>query len=87
MLKAHRDSMIGAGIYDGDLLIVDRSEIAVNGSIVIAVVHGELTVKRLQRDALGLRLMPENPKYKPIVIGENSDFLIWGCVTHAIHNF
>lgn len=87
MLKVEGDSMIGAGIYDGDLLIVDRSEIAVNGSIVIAVVHGELTVKRLQRDALGLRLMPENPKYKPIVIGENSDFLIWGCVTHAIHNF
>ncbi|WP_022954817.1 LexA family protein [Leucothrix mucor] len=87
MLKVEGDSMIGAGIYDGDLLIVDRSEAAVNGSIVIAVVHGELTVKRLQKDALGLRLMPENPKYKPIVIGENSDFLIWGCVTHAIHNF
>ena len=87
MLKVAGDSMIGAGIYDGDLLIVDRSETAVNGSIVIAVVHGDLTVKRLKQDATGLWLMPENPKYQPIAIGENSDFLIWGCVTHAIHNF
>lgn len=87
MLKVEGDSMIGAGIYDGDLLIVDRSETAVNGSIVIAVVHGDLTVKRLKRDASGVWLMPENPKYQPIAIGENSDFMIWGCVTHAIHNF
>lgn len=87
MLKVEGESMIGAGIYDGDLLIVDRSETAVNGSIVIASVHGDLTVKRLKRNASGTWLMPENPDFKPIPVGENSDFLIWGCVTHAIHNF
>ena len=87
MLKVEGDSMIGAGIYDGDLLIVDRSETAVSGSIVIASVHGGLTVKRLKQDATGVWLMPENPDFKPILVSESSDFLIWGCVTHAIHNF
>ena len=79
--------MIGAGINDGDLLIVDRSENAVNGSIVIACVQGDLTVKRLKQDASGTWLMPENPDYKPIPIDEGSDFFIWGCVKHAIHNY
>lgn len=87
MLKVEGDSMIGAGINDGDLLIVDRSETAVNGSIVIASVHGDLTVKRLKQDAYGTSLMPENPAFKPIPIGEGSDFFIWGCVKHAIHNY
>lgn len=86
MLKVEGDSMIGAGIHDGDLLVVDRSETAVDGSVVIAVVHGDLTVKRLKRDASGVWLMPENPKFKPVQINENSDFLIWGCVTYVIHN-
>lgn len=87
MLKVEGDSMIGAGIHDGDLLIIDRSRTAVNGSIVIAVVHGELTVKRLQRDAAGIQLVPENPAFQPIKISDESDLHIWGCVTHAIHNF
>ena len=78
--------MIGAGIHDGDLLIVDRSKTAVNGSVVIAVVHGELTVKRLQRDSRGIQLVPENPAFKPIHIHDESELVIWGCVTHAIHN-
>lgn len=86
MLKVDGDSMIGAGIHDGDLLIVDRSETAVNGSVVIAVVQGDLTVKRLKRDASGVWLIPENPKFKPVQIDETSDFLIWGCVTYVIHN-
>lgn len=87
MLRVEGDSMIGAGIYDGDMLIVDRSETAVDGSIVIAAVQGDLTVKRLKKNTLGIWLLPENPKYKPIVINEDSDFVIWGCVKHAIHNF
>jgi len=78
--------MIGAGISDGDLLIVDRSEIAVNGSIVIASVHGDLTVKSLKKDTTGTCLMPENPAFKPIPIGEGGDFFIWGG-KHAIHNY
>ncbi len=86
MLKVEGDSMIGAGIHDGDLLIIDRSKTAVNGSVVIAVVHGELTVKRLQRDSRGIQLVPENPAFKPIHIHDESELVIWGCVTHAIHN-
>ena len=86
MLKVEGESMIGAGIHDGDLLVVDRSKTAVNGSVVIAVVHGELTVKRLRRDASGVQLMPENPAFKPILISDESELVIWGCVTHAIHN-
>jgi DNA polymerase V len=78
--------MIGAGIHDGDLLIVDRSVTARHGSVVIAGVHGEPTVKRLKRDHTGTWLMPENPEYRPIPVGEDSDFLIWGCVTNVIHN-
>ena len=87
MLKVEGESMIGAGIFDGDMLIVDRSETAVDGSIVIAVVNGDFTVKRLKLDVSDVWLMPENPEFKPTLIDETSDFLIWGCVTHAIHNF
>ena len=86
MLRVEGESMIGAGIHDGDLLIVDRSVTARHGSVVIACVHGELTVKRLKRDHTGTWLMPENPEYRPIPVGEDSDFLIWGCVTNVIHN-
>ena len=86
MLTVEGDSMIGAGIFDGDLLIVDRSKTATNGSVVIAVVHGDLTIKRLQRDAEGVWLVPENPAFKAIHIVDESELVIWGCVTHAIHN-
>lgn len=86
MLKVEGDSMIGAGIHDGDLLIIDRSKAVENGSIVIAVVHGELTVKRLQHDASGIQLVPENSAFKAIVISDESELHIWGCVTHAIRN-
>ena len=87
MLTVEGDSMIGAGIHDGDWLVVDRSKAAENGSIVIAVVHGELTVKRLHQDESGIQLMPENPAFKAIKISDESELHIWGCVTHAIRNF
>jgi len=86
MLKVEGDSMIGAGIFDGDLLVIDRSETARDGSVVIAVVHGELTVKRLLRDAEGIWLVPENPEFKAIHVADESELVIWGCATHAIHN-
>ena len=53
---------------------------------MIAAVHGELTVKRLKQDAEGVWLVPENPEFKAIHIADESDLVIWGCVTHAIHN-
>ena len=79
------DSMIGAGIYSGDILIVDRSLEPLNRKVVIAIVNGELTVKRLIRKSDKVILMPENDRYKPIEIKDETDLEIWGVVTSVIH--
>ena len=79
------DSMIGAGIHSGDILIVDRSLEPTNRRVVIAVVNGELTVKRLIRKHNKVILMPENDRYKPIEIQNETDLEIWGVVTSVIH--
>jgi len=86
MLRVEGDSMIGAGIHDGDLLIVDKSVTPVDGSIVIAVVDGGMTVKRLKKTPDKVLLMPENKAYSPIEITEDVDMSIWGCVRHVVHN-
>ena len=80
-VRATGESMTGAGIYPGDILIVDRSREAVHGSIVIAVVEGELTVKRLYRKDGRVALNPENPAYRPIHIHEDTELIIWGVVS------
>ncbi|WP_419421183.1 LexA family protein [Legionella sp. D16C41] len=85
MVRAQGDSMQGAGIYNGDLLIVDRSIEAADGKIVIAALNGELTVKRLSCRNSRVRLVPANPNYSPIDITEEVDLVIWGVVTHIIH--
>jgi DNA polymerase V len=79
------DSMIGAGIHSGDILIVDRSLEAVHNKIVVAVVNGEFTVKRLYWVKKTVKLMAENPNYKPIEIKEGVEFEIWGVATTVIH--
>lgn len=84
-VRVKGDSMIGAGIFCGDLLIVDRALMPAPGNVVIAVVNGDLTVKRFHQEAGQILLMPENQNYAPIVIGRNTDFSIWGVVTRAIH--
>lgn len=81
------DSMTGAGINSDDILIVDRSLTAISGKIVIAVVDGELTVKRLVQTASSCTLMAENPDYPAIKINKDSDFQVWGVVTSVIHQF
>ncbi len=86
-LRVSGDSMTGAGIYPGDILIVDRSLTPADGRIVIAVVDGELTVKRLSRRRGRIRLLPENPRYPPIEITAEQDLRVWGVVVHAIHSF
>ena len=77
--------MTGAGIHDGDLLVVDRSRTPAPGHVVIAAVDGELTIKRLQRGDHGLQLVPENEAYPPIDINEDTDARVWGVVTWTIH--
>ena len=87
MLKVQGDSMQNAGITDGDILIVDRSQSAQSGKVVIAAVNGELTVKRLQINHQGTFLLAENPDYPPIQIHEETEMVIWGVVTSCIHQF
>lgn len=84
-LRAHGESMINAGIHDGDLLVVDRSESAGHNRIVIAAVDGELTVKRLIRRRNRVLLAPENPDYPEIDITEHEYVHIWGVVTYVVH--
>ena len=85
--RAAGDSMIRAGIHDGDLLVVDRSLTPGNGSVVIAAVEGELTVKYLSRKNGRVLLVPANDEseYPELDISEQEDVVIWGVVTYAIH--
>ncbi len=80
-LRVKGDSMVGAGIHDKDILVVDRSIEPRAGKIVIAVVEGEFTVKRLVRRGSKTLLMPENEAYSPIEITDEHDLMIWGVVT------
>ena len=84
-VTASGDSMTGAGIASGDMLVVDRSLEATHGKIIIAAINGELTVKRLSRIEGTVQLMPENNLYPPIKITGEEDLVIWGVVTHVIH--
>ena len=86
-LRVSGDSMTGAGIYPGDILIVDRSLTPADGRIVIAAVDGELTVKRLHRRRGRIRLVPENPRYPTIEITAEQELRVWGVVVHAVHSF
>lgn len=79
------DSMIDAGIHPGDILIVDRALEPADKKVVIAVVEGELTVKRIRMTRGRVFLAPENEHYPPIPIGAEMNFEIWGVVTTVIH--
>ncbi len=84
-VKVTGNSMIDAGIHDGDILIVDRSLKPVNKKVVIAVVNGELSVRRIRVTKGKVFLMPENRDYKPLQVNEEMDFEVWGVVTTVIH--
>ena len=84
-VRVSGDSMTGAGIHDGDILVVDRSRQAVDGSVVVARVNADFLVKRLvERDGRVL-LAPENDEFDSLEINEHHDFEIWGVVTNVIH--
>ena len=84
LMRVSGDSMEGAGIHEGDILVVDRSVKPTNGRIVVAAVDGDLTVKRLRLRAGGGELVAEHPGYAPIPLGEEVDLLIWGVVTGVV---
>ena len=88
LMKTSGDSMTDVGINDGDILVVDRSIEPKNRDIVIAILEGNLTVKRLLFKTNGsVVLKSENTAYKDIKIPESADLEIWGVVTSAIHQF
>jgi len=78
------DSMIGAGLEDGDLLVIDRSLNPENGKIAVCLIDGDFTVKRIKKEKHKLFLAPENKKYKKIEIKEENELIIWGIVEYVI---
>ena len=85
-MRVQGNSMINACIHDGDIVIVDRSVKPQSGKIIIAVIDGEMLIRRLEKIMNKIRLVPETPKLSPIEITEFTDFTIWGVVTYVIKN-
>ncbi len=83
-IRVAGNSMINAGIADGDLLVADRSLEPSDGRVAICLIDGDFTVKRLKVEADCMYLMPENPAYKPIKVTEDNDFSVWGIVTYVV---
>jgi DNA polymerase V len=86
-VRVQGDSMEGAGIFSGDVLVVDRSVEARDGKIVVAAVYGELVVKRLKKQGSGFALYSEQAGYDPIPVLENDDCFLWGVVVGSVRVF
>jgi DNA polymerase V len=85
-LRVNGNAMIGAGIHHGDVVIVDRSLEASNGKVVIALLNGEMLIRRLQvLPDKKVRLVPETKSLAPIEVDPFSNFFVWGVVTYVIH--
>ncbi len=82
--KASGNSMTGAGIDDGDILVIDRSLEPRNNAVAVCFIDGEFTVKRIKKTDEAVFLMPENSNYTPIQIAPHNEFIIWGIVTYVI---
>tara|TARA_B100001939_G_scaffold332199_1_gene330974 strand:+ start:169 stop:534 length:366 start_codon:yes stop_codon:yes gene_type:complete len=85
LLRVSGDSMLAAGIHHGDLLLVDRSLQPRPGRVVVAVLDGAFTLKRLERHGGRLRLQAAHPGYPPLELGAGLELQIWGVATHVIH--
>lgn len=83
--RARGNSMEEAHIYDGDILVIDRSLQAVHGSVVLGMLGGQFLVKTLDLKSSPQRLLAANPQFAPIELGPESDFEIWGVVSYVIH--
>ena len=86
-VRVRGDSMEGAGIFSGDVLVIDRAVEAAPGKIVVAAVYGELVVKRLARQGGQLVLQSEQVGYEPIVVNEAEDVFVWGVVVGSVRMF
>ena len=86
-VRVEGDSMEGAGIFSGDVLVVDRSLEAESGQIVVAAVFGEMVVKRLQKIKDSLQLVSENDAYEPILLTNSDDCHLWGVVVGSVRQF
>lgn len=84
-VKVEGESMCDANIHSGDILVVDRSLEASNGQIIVAIINGEFTVKRMRITQEGILLVPENPSYPVLKVHPESDFQVWGVVTYVVH--
>ncbi len=82
--KANGNSMTGAGIDDGDILVIDKSIEPQDGKIAVCFIDGEFTVKRIKVQENSLLLLPENKLFEPIEITQENDFIIWGIVTFVV---
>jgi DNA polymerase V len=86
-MRVSGDAMTGAGIFNGDVVIVDRSVKAVNGKVVIATLNGEMLIRRLEKTFNKIRLVPETPRLSAIDVDlSGAEFSIWGVVTYVIHS-
>ncbi|MEO6315990.1 MAG: translesion error-prone DNA polymerase V autoproteolytic subunit [Chitinophagaceae bacterium] len=85
-MRMRGEAMVGAGMHNGDTIIVDRSLKAASGKVVVAVLNGEMLVRRLEKTFNKIRLLPENDKFSEIEIDLSSnEFSIWGVVTYSLH--
>jgi len=86
-MRVSGDTMTGAGIFNGDVVIVDRSAKAVSGKVIIAVLNGEMLIRRLEKSFNKIRLVPETPHLSAIDVDlSGAEFSIWGVVTYVIHS-
>lgn len=84
-IRVKGDSMINAGIQDGDVVVVDRSLEPYDGAVILAMLNGEFTVKRFQKIGNTIALLPENKLFRPLRMSQEDDFEVWGVVSYIIH--
>jgi DNA polymerase V len=84
-MRVRGDAMLGAGIHDGDVVIVDRSIKAANGKVVIATLNGEMLIRRFEKGFNKVQLVPETTKLATIDVDPYAEFSVWGVVTYVIH--
>jgi DNA polymerase V len=85
LMRVEGDSMTGAGILDGDLLVIDRSAKVISGSVIVVALDGKYTVERLRRSGSRAWLDPANPRFSPVEILAEAELHVFGVVRHAIH--